>query len=154
MMKIVSMLILILIVLSLPGQCLATLYRWVDAQGVITIRDTPPPPGVKAQVFPSSDSADAKRSADDAAKARSRSMPKVEIYMTEWCPTCKHAINYLNSLGIEYTKYDIDKDPKANERFHSFYRQTGVPFTLIGEERILGFSKSRFDAALGIGKKN
>lgn len=137
----------------LPAQGMSTLYRWIDKDGVVTIKDTPPPAGVKAQVFNSQGSSANYREKNGAGAERSQEQPKVEIYMTEWCPTCKKAIKYLDAQGIDYIKYDIDNDTAAHTRFSEEYHQNAIPYTIIGDVKILGFSKERFDSALGIKQK-
>lgn len=157
-----SLVILGLLVLLglLPAAGNGAIYKWVDANGVVTFKDTPPPAGVEARtVHPDTSlvgDGGAGRAAVDryrsnAAKAaRTRAMPRVEIYMAPWCPTCKRAIAYLNSRGVSYTQYDIDQDRAANARLGDKYHQQAIPFTIIGDEKILGFSAQWFDAALGL----
>ena len=140
-------------ILLLPAQGMSTLYRWIDKDGVVTIKDTPPPAGVEGQVFNSQGSSATYREKNGAGAEKSQEYPKVEIYMTEWCPTCKKAIKYLDAQGIDYIKYDIDNDTAAHTRFSEEYHQNAIPYTIIGDVKILGFSKERFDSALRIKKK-
>jgi len=158
------------LLLAIPPASDAAIYKWVDANGVVTFRDTPPPEGVKAEVkhvpyvpitsstestAPAPASTPATRPAPQAAPAKAvepRSYPSVEIYSTEWCPACKAAIAYLEKRGVPYTKYDIEKDSEARRRLIEYTGRTSIPYTIIGTEKFLGFTRSGFDAALGIGK--
>ncbi len=42
--------------------------------------------------------------------------PKVEIFVTSWCPYCTKAKAYFDGKGIAYAVYDIDKDAKCQQR--------------------------------------
>jgi glutaredoxin 3 len=37
-------------------------------------------------------------------------MPKVEIYTKDWCPFCGRAVALLESKGVAFDEYDIDRD--------------------------------------------
>lgn len=153
-------------VLAFPLHGHADIYKWVDKNGVVTFRDTPPPEGVNAEKretrsLPVPESAAPNpaaapdptgKTAPAAAPAAKKDYPPVEIYMAKWCPACKSAIKYLDSLGVPYTKYDVDEDKAASDRLHNSYQQRSIPLTIIGDQRIIGFSQQRFDAALGIGR--
>lgn len=158
-------LLLLLAIALLPASGQAAIYKWVDANGVVTFKDTPPPEGTKAEVInvrsaPISSSAESSTAtapqveskAAPAAAVAPRSYPRVEIYTTSWCPACKSAISYLTAQGVPFTQYDIEKDAAADRRLTEVYHQKSIPLTIIGNEQILGFSKKRFDAALGIGQ--
>lgn len=82
-------------------------------------------------------------------------MPKIKIYSTTTCQFCMLEKAYLDSKGIKYEDFLVDRDPaKAEEMIH-LSGQMGVPFTVIQtddgkEEHILGFNKPKLDAVLGI----
>lgn len=70
---------------------------------------------------------------------------KVVMYATDWCPYCAKARAYFRSNGIDYVEHDIEKSPSA----HAEYKRLGgrgVPLILIGEQRMNGFSETRFDS--------
>lgn len=147
------------IALSLPAPSAAAVYKWVDGNGVVTFKDSPPPAGVKAEIVVpqgavSGAAADGNAGVETATAAapntKAPAFPPVEIYMTQWCPACKQAIAYLDALGVPYTKYDVDADRAAAERLSGVYYQRSIPFTVIGAEQLRGFSRQKFDAALGV----
>ncbi|MBU0730310.1 MAG: hypothetical protein KKE17_02955 [Proteobacteria bacterium] len=78
--------------------------------------------------------------------------PKVEIYVTSWCPYCKKATNYFESKGIPYVAYDIEKDPEAAARKAKLDTRGGVPFVVIRGRNtthyIHGYSVEQFEYAL------
>ena len=75
---------------------------------------------------------------------------KVEIYTTSWCRYCKNAIAFLRSNRIDYTQYDIEKDPKAAAKMKALGGKGGVPFAIINEKKIYGFSAESYKQALGL----
>ncbi len=82
-------------------------------------------------------------------------MSKVVMYTTQTCPFCKMEKVYLNSKNIAYSEILVDENPDEAQKMIEISGQMGVPFTVIhkdnGEsENILGFDKTRINAALGI----
>jgi glutaredoxin len=143
-----------------PAAGQAAVYKWVDENGVVTFKDTPPPTGVKSDIVTPDNSLVGDSGANGAGIGKPggkgktfagvKTFPGVEIFMAEWCPSCKAAIKFLNSKGVRYKKYDVDKDRDANVRLTEKYHQKSIPFTIIGDEKILGFNRQRFESALGL----
>ena len=75
--------------------------------------------------------------------------PKVEIYMTSWCPYCAKAEAFFKAKGVPFTAMDIEKDPNARMRFQR-YGQSGVPLVVIGEVVIPGYSVAEYEKALAM----
>ncbi len=136
----------------------AEIYQWVDENGVVTFKDTPPPAFKKRQkvkVYNDNDFAPAptfkptpaSHSDKNVAKPSSQPSPPkkehfsgtVEMYVTDWCGYCKKAQNYMKSKGIPYVAYDIEKDNAANKR-HQELGGRGVPLIIIGSNKMSGFS--------------
>jgi glutaredoxin len=148
----------------------AEMYQWEDQNGVVTLKDTPPPVSKKrkkVKVYSESDfdpapppqPAPAKRSTKSSALAASqqpapvaeRFNGTVEIYVTSWCGYCKQALKYMNSKGIAYVAYDIEKDSAANRR-HKELGGSGVPLIIIGSNRMSGFSAETLEYYLNNSK--
>lgn len=72
---------------------------------------------------------------------------QVEVYITSWCGYCKKTLKYLNSKGVDYVAYDIEKDEAARQR-HKELGGHGVPLIVIGSHKINGFSPERIDSYL------
>jgi glutaredoxin-like YruB-family protein len=146
----------LLLTFSLAG---AEMYQWVDENGAVTFKDTPPPAsakGRKVKVYKDSDfdpappvqpapTAPGSRKAAVAAVSQ-ESAPKkerfsgtVEIYVTAWCGYCKQAQRYMTGRGIPFVAYDIEKDSAARQR-HKDLGGRGVPLIIIGSNRMSGFS--------------
>ena len=160
-------LIILLLSCSLAG---AEMYQWMDEKGVVTFKDTPPPPAKKrkkVKVYTDGDFAPApppqptpaKRSAKGAAAAESQPSPPrkerftgtVEMYVTSWCGYCKRAEKYLQSKGIPYVAYDIEKDSAARQR-HRELGGNGVPLIIIGSNKMSGFSPETLEYYLNNGR--
>jgi glutaredoxin len=86
-------------------------------------------------------------SSNEGRKAFSKPQ-KVELYITNWCPYCKQAVNFFQSRGISYTAYDIEKDKNAAGRKQQLDAQKGVPFAIINGQKIHGFSAAAYQRAL------
>jgi len=134
-------------------------YKWRDQDGNVVISMTPPPPGVQCeqqQIRGSSQpdgGANKRNSGKSAARevnvTRSNRDIKVIMYVTDWCPYCKKATQYLNSLDVNLQTYDIEKDPEKHEEFLAKgNNKTGVPFIDIEGILMRGFSEKAIDAAL------
>ena len=66
-------------------------------------------------------------------------MQNVEIYTKGYCPYCKRAKALLEQKGVEFTEYEIDKNP--NLRDPMIERANGghtVPQIFIGDTHVGG----------------
>ena len=78
---------------------------------------------------------------------------KITVYSTKSCAYCRMLKGWLDSKSIEYTNYSVDENPFAAQMLVSQSGQMGVPFSTIeyddgSVEKILGFDRPRFEAAL------
>jgi glutaredoxin len=130
-------------------------YKWRDKDGNLVVSMSPPPPGVKSekqnvsQAANSNNDGTGKHSIQDVELARENRDIKVIMYMTDWCPYCRKAAKFLDSIGANWTQYDIEKDSDKNEEYLAKGKgETGVP--LIDVEGILlrGFSEAGIKEAL------
>ena len=74
--------------------------------------------------------------------------PQVTIYSAPWCGFCSAAKQYLDRIGVKYTEKDVDKDPTFAEESMKVSGQTGIPVLDINGTVIVGFDRTRIDAAL------
>lgn len=76
--------------------------------------------------------------------------PKVIIYSTTWCAFCKTEEQYLQKLGVEYVKKDVEEDKEAYEELMEKIGGNfqGVPVTDIAGEIVLGFNRPKIDEVL------
>ncbi|MXO77615.1 glutaredoxin family protein [Paenibacillus sp. OT2-17] len=74
-------------------------------------------------------------------------MEKAIVYTSTNCPHCRQVKSYLSEKGVEYEERNIE----TNEAFAQEVWDMGiraVPLTLIGEERISGMNKIKFEKVL------
>ena len=159
--------ITLLLTVSLAG---AEMYQWVDENGVVTFKDSPPPASrkrKKVKVYKDGDFAPAPPqqpapatrsekspaipSSQPPAPKKERFTGTVEMYVTDWCGYCKQAQNYMKSKGITFVAYDIEKDSAARQR-HKDLGGRGVPLIIIGSNKMSGFSPEALEYYLNNGK--
>lgn len=135
---------IIVLVMSFPAE--AQVYRWRDKDGNLVVSDSPPPPWIKAEqqrVGESSGAGLDSTPVRDVDMVRRVSDVKVVMYMTDWCPACRKARQYLNSLGVELTEYNVEKDPeKAEEWNRKCNGRKAVPLIDIEGATMLGLNPS------------
>ena len=161
-MKLQTLLAVAIFALVFQGISGAAIYRWVDQNGVVTFRETPPAENpqaaqiVSAAVSPAitSSPADASGTAAvpdkprDVAKKPGNTVPQVELYVTSWCPYCKKAEAFFREQGIPFTAYDVEKDSAAARRKEELDSSKGVPLAIINGQKIHGYSESAYREAL------
>ena len=72
----------------------------------------------------------------------------VELYITSWCGYCRKAREFLQSKGISFIEYDIEKDQEAARRKWEIGGGGGIPVAVINGQVIRGFSKATYERAL------
>jgi glutaredoxin len=87
-------------------------------------------------------------SAADNQTYRNPARHQIELYVTSWCPYCKMAEAYLDKRGVEYRKYDVEKDAEAARRLSRLAGSSGIPFAVIDGVTINGWSEQAYAAAL------
>jgi len=169
---------LLLLLMSIaPTLASAAIYKWVEDNGTVTFRDTPPPPGKQAKVIEATETSapvnappagvensgakrgdetttrEVKKPAQEGGAGTGSSkrgtLPKVELYVTSWCGYCKKARSFLTSRGIPFEEYDIERDAEAAKKMASLNRRGGVPVAVIGGKTLVGFSPEAYQSALG-----
>ena len=64
--------------------------------------------------------------------------PKVQIYLTGWCPYCNRARGLLESKGAEFEEIDIEARPEARAEMTSRSGRRTVPQIFIGATHVGG----------------
>ncbi len=133
------------------------IYKWKDSKGNIIFSDAPPAgSNAEKQTFreqrierPSVKEDARHPQAAGAVKKRAYQDIRVVMYMTAWCPYCKKAKDYINSLGVQLVEYDIDKDKdKDTEMRRKSGGGRGVPLIDIEGSIIHGYSPSDIKSAI------
>jgi glutaredoxin len=63
----------------------------------------------------------------------------VEVFMTSWCGYCKKLTAFLDSKGIRYKTFDIEKDGAASRTYKELGGR-GVPLSRIGGVLVSGYN--------------
>jgi glutaredoxin len=139
----------------------AEIYKWIDKDGSVHFTDSAPPAGEKAELVnpepnqiegygkvPAHKSATRPAPGSMKETAAQEDLPIVELFVTSWCGYCKKAEAYFTKRNIPYVKYDVEKDRGAARRKSSLTQSRGVPFVLIGDIGIPGYSEAAFERAL------
>ena len=77
-------------------------------------------------------------------------MEKAKVYTTTHCPYCKKVKDYLKKIGMPFTEYNLDRNPKYVQEVIRLTHQTGVPVVVLKGRKIIGFDKKKIDETLGI----
>jgi glutaredoxin-like YruB-family protein len=72
----------------------------------------------------------------------------VTVYSADWCAFCHAAKDYLDKIGVSYTEKNVEKDPTFGQEAVSKSGQMGIPVLDINGEIIVGFDRTKIDAAL------
>ena len=74
----------------------------------------------------------------ETTSTKKSSKKKVEVFVTSWCPYCKKLENQLQTKGVTYTRYDIEKSEKGLDLYRQMGLTGGVPVTKIGSQVVRG----------------
>ena len=64
----------------------------------------------------------------------------VVLYVTEWCPYCAQAREYMSAENIPHTVVDIEKDPEGARAYQALGGDGGIPLVAIGPQTMKGWS--------------
>ena len=150
--------ILCLIIFSLPAW--PHIYKWQDEERVTHFSDSPPP-GQGVIIEKAKETEGAPKGVADPRKPtrpqlegkRSNGDIKVIMYMTDWCGYCRKAREYLHSLGVDLTEYDIEKNKEKREEMRKLGGR-GVPLIDVEGIIIKGYNPGRIKDAVEKRKKN
>ena len=128
---------------SLAGA--ATLYRWVDEQGVVHISENPPEGRLNvAQTVVGEDARKDAKAGPSKEKKEFRVRPaEVTIYTTSTCPWCHKAKAWFRDKKVRYREIDVTSDRSGLDEMLKISGQTGVPVIVVGDEVIVGFNQNR-----------
>jgi hypothetical protein len=123
--RVVSILLLLMFLSPVSSAVSGEIYKWKDKNGSVVFSDTPPPPGVNAEIKEvKEDTTERPRAKENLPRVKeSPQRPKSEafkekrpyadiqviMYMTSWCPYCTKARNYLHSLDVHLIEYNIER---------------------------------------------
>jgi glutaredoxin len=73
---------------------------------------------------------------------------RVTIYYAPWCPTCRNALAWLKSEGINHVAEDVEKSESAKRRWKGLSESGIVPKFEIGGKVLDGFMESSVKDAI------
>ena len=76
-----------------------------------------------------------------------RASARVVLYATEWCGYCKQTRRFLDSKGIAYQEYDIEKSEEGRKAYEALGGR-GIPLIDVNGTLIRGFAPDDILAAL------
>ena len=79
--------------------------------------------------------------------AHSYSQAKVVMYATDWCGYCKQTRRFLDSKGIPFKEYDIEKSEEGRKAYEALGGR-GIPLIDVNGTIIRGFNEKAILAAL------
>jgi mycoredoxin len=86
-------------------------------------------------------------SPDKAVSAQTQSQARVTLYATDWCGYCKQTRRFLDSKGIAYKEFDIEKSAEGRKAYEALGGR-GIPLIDVNGTIIRGFSEDAILAAL------
>ncbi len=138
--------LILLLAFVLPVQ--AEIYKWIDADGKSHFSGSKPahPASIENR---NELEVKSHQPAPSEKKVQSAAAPKVDIYVTSWCPYCKKAMAYLRKNNIAFTAYDIEKDSAAAARKKTLDPgYSGIPLAVINGTLVRGFSEDHYQEVL------
>jgi glutaredoxin len=73
---------------------------------------------------------------------------QVVVYVTEWCPHCRRARQWLRAEGVSFVELDVDADPRAARMLRQLNPMGGVPTFDVDGEVLVGFAPGLLRRAL------
>jgi glutaredoxin len=141
-----SLVLLFILMIALPVQ--AEIYKWTDANGKSHFSGSKP---ANQDSVESRGDLEAKPVQPEVKPTVTVAAPKVDIYITKWCPYCKKAMAFLRRNNIAFTAYDIEQDVAAAERKKSLDPgYEGIPLAVINNKALRGFSEDQYRQALAM----
>jgi glutaredoxin len=125
----------------------AQLYRWVDEQGNVEYRDTPPPSTAKKVEQRTVGSSTVEASPLPFSVQQAAKNFPVTLWNSSCGAPCDQAREHLARRGVPHTEKNPQNDIEA------FQKLTGgldVPVIYVGSNRIKGYLESEWDSALDI----
>jgi len=78
---------------------------------------------------------------------QTRTQARVVLYATDWCGYCKQTKRFLDSKGIPFKEFDIEKDAEARKTYEALGGR-GIPLIDVNGTLIRGFDPDEILAAL------
>ena len=124
------------------GLCLpvakAEIYRYLDESGRVVYSSEKPASSASARKVSIRHNTVSSMEPYEEATIKA-----VIMYSASWCGICKRARAYFDDQGIFFEEIDVENDPQGKQDYARLGGR-GVPIILVGDRRMDGFSKARF----------
>jgi glutaredoxin 3 len=75
-------------------------------------------------------------------------VPKIQIYLTTWCPFCQRATQLLREKGQSFEAIDIEAEPKRRSEMIERSGRRSVPQVFVDTRHVGGYDDlAALDAA-------
>jgi len=116
----------------------ATLYRWVDPEGVVTYQNTPPPDSVRhvkvLHLGGHSSPADVRKAASE--------MHPVVLYRAPHCIPCQQVSAYLSRRKVPFKTVNVTTSQAVMRAMKRKTGSTTVPTIMVGKQVLTGYLQS------------
>ena len=68
-------------------------------------------------------------------------MPKINMYVTNWCPYCTQAKRLLESIGAEWDEVNIEEQSMSREELSKITGGRTVPQIVIDDTPVGGYTE-------------
>ena len=123
----------------------AQLYRWVDDQGKVEWRDTPPPAHAKKVEQRTLGSNTIETSSMPYSLQQAIKKNPVTLWAYDCGEVCTKARGHLAKRGVPHTERNAQREIEALKQLAG---GTEVPVLVVGSKQLKGYLESDWDAAL------
>lgn len=124
----------------------AQLYRWVDDQGRVEWRDTPPPATAKKVERRTVGGSVIETTALPYSVQQAAKNFPLTLYTTDCGDSCSKARAHLNRRGLPFAEKNPEEDIEGYKKLTG--GSLGVPTLFVGREALKGYQEEQWDAAL------
>jgi len=125
----------------------AQVYKWTDANGVVSFSDQPPPAGVRLVERKSLASSASARAELPYALAEAAKTYPVVLYTTAPCEACDQGRALLRRRGIPFAEKTVQSNADQ-KKLKDLGSNGQLPLLQVGGSRRIGFEASVWNAAL------
>jgi glutaredoxin len=135
----------------------AEVYQWQDVNGNMVYGDSPPSGADTRIKHLRTDHIERPETRDVLPREQHKTTaPQLRdvrdisaiLYMTDWCPYCKEARDFLVSKGVRLTIYDIDKDKSKGAEMKNKSGSNSIPVIDIEGSIIRGYVPDAISSAI------
>lgn len=124
----------------------AKLYKWVDANGVISYQDKPPP--ANAKVLSETVVKDNPVQSTSTPPTTNETLDPVQVYTVEECELCLTLLTQLEQWGIPTQEKPLQDDREIQRKILATSDSISAPAIFIGDKILTNINKTMLVQAL------